>query len=69
MVLTSQKDRVLQILFLLVMCLTKAKLPPWDAWGPLTIWELGLRGPFGDVDPLNKAPFERTISRIKKGAL
>ena len=30
-------------------------------------WELGLGGPLGDIDPLNKVPFKRATSRVKKG--
>ena len=26
-----------------------------------------IRGTLGDVDPLNKAPFKRAISRVRKG--
>ena len=28
-----------------------------------------IRGTPGDIDPLNKAPFKRAISRVKKGPL
>ena len=33
------------------------------------LWELGLGGTLGDIDPLNKAPVERAITRAKKGPL
>ena len=28
-----------------------------------------IRGTLGDIDPLNKVPFKRAISRAKKGPL
>ena len=28
-----------------------------------------IRGTLGDIDPLNKVPFERSISRAEKGPL
>ena len=28
-----------------------------------------MRGTLGDIDPLNKAPFKRATSRVKKGSL
>ena len=31
--------------------------------------ELGLGGAFGDINPLNKVPFQKANSRIKKGPL
>ena len=31
--------------------------------------EVRMGGPFGVADPLNKAPFKRDISRVKKGYL
>ena len=33
--------------------------------------ELGvrIRGTLGDIDPLNKVPFKRAISKVKKGPL
>ena len=30
---------------------------------------VGIRGTLGDIDPLNKAPFQRARSRVKKGPL
>ena len=32
-------------------------------------WDLGLGGDIWDIDPLNKVPFKRAISRVKKGPL
>ena len=29
--------------------------------------DMGLGGTLGDIDPLNKVPFKRAISRVKKG--
>ena len=30
---------------------------------------VGIRGTLGDIDPLNKVPFKRARSRVKKGPL
>ena len=46
-------------------------LGPGRALGSLRhlMLELGLRGAFWDVDPLNRVPFKRARSRVKKGPL
>ena len=37
----------------------------------LGVWVegLGSRGILGDIDPVNKVPFKRARSRVKKGSL